>query len=58
MEVKCPYCHREIDDGFIRSEAAKQAGSSKSPRKKKDPEAMRKLGTLGAEKRWGKKPKP
>jgi hypothetical protein len=55
MEVQCPYCHREIDDGFIRSEAAKQAGRSKSPKKKKDPEEMRRLGKLSAEKRWGKK---
>jgi len=54
MEVKCPYCHREIDNGFIRSEVAKQMGSVKSPRKKKDPKEMARIGKLGAKNRWAK----
>jgi hypothetical protein len=59
MEVECPYCHREIDNQFIRSEAAKQMGSVKSARKKKDPQEMSRLGKLGAKKRWaGHKAKP
>lgn len=54
MEVKCPYCHHEIDNGFIRSEVAKQLGSVKSPRKKKSKEEMSRIGKMGAAKRWGK----
>ena len=54
MEVKCPYCHREIDNNFIRSEVAKQMGSVKSPRKKKDPKEMARIGKLGAKNRWAK----
>jgi len=52
MEVKCPYCGHEIDDSFIRSAVAKQLGSVKSDRKKKDPKEMARLGKLGAKKRW------
>jgi hypothetical protein len=54
MGVKCPYCHREIDNNFIRSEVAKQMGSVKSPRKKKDPKEMARIGKLGAKNRWAK----
>jgi hypothetical protein len=54
MQVKCPYCGREIDNSFMRSEVAKQLGSVKSPRKKKDPREMARLGKLGAKKRWAK----
>jgi hypothetical protein len=52
--VQCPYCHREIDNHYVRSEVAKQLGSVKSPRKKKDPAEMSRLGKLGAKKRWAK----
>lgn len=52
--MECPYCHREIDNSFIRSAAAKQLGSVKSHRKKKGSEEMSRLGKLGAKKRWGK----
>jgi hypothetical protein len=52
--MECPYCHREIDNSFIRSAAAKQLGSVKSHRKKKGSEGMSRLGKLGAKKRWGK----
>lgn len=52
MEVKCPYCLREIDNSYVRSEVAKQMGSVKSDRKKKDPVEMARLGKLGAKKRW------
>jgi hypothetical protein len=52
--VKCPYCHREIDDSYVRSHVAKQLGSKKTPAKKKDPKRMAELGRLGAAKRWGK----
>ena len=55
--VRCPYCGREIDDSYVHSQVSKKLGSIKSPRKKKDPEQMSKLGKLGAEKRWGKKSK-
>jgi hypothetical protein len=53
MDVKCPYCHREIDNGYVRSEVARQMGKSKSPRKKSK-EEMSRLGKLGAKKRWKK----
>ena len=52
--MECPYCHREIDNTYVRSEVARQMGKSKSPRKKKSKEEMSKLGKLGAEKRWKK----
>jgi hypothetical protein len=52
MKVECPYCHSEIDNRFIRSEVAKQMGSVKSARKKKDPKEMSRLGKIGAKKRW------
>jgi hypothetical protein len=55
MHVKCPYCGKEIDDSYVRSHVAKQLGAVKSPRKRKDPKQMAKLGKLGAQKRWGKK---
>jgi hypothetical protein len=54
MGMECPYCHREIDNSFIRSAAAKQLGSVKSHHKKKGSEDMSRLGKLGAKKRWGK----
>jgi len=53
--VECPYCHRQIDDSYVRQHVAIQLGRSKSPRKKKDPKLMAKLGKLGAQKRWGSK---
>ena len=55
LEVKCPYCGKEIDDSYVRSQVAKQLGASRSPRKKKSPEEMSKLGKKGAAKRWKKK---
>jgi hypothetical protein len=57
MEVECPYCHRQIDDGYVRQHVAKQLGASKSPRKKKDPQKMAELGKMGAEARWAKRKK-
>ena len=55
LVVKCPYCGHEIDDKFLRREVARQMGRSKSPRKKKDPAEMSRLGKLSAAKRKAQK---